>query len=106
MSKQAEARLVSSIKKYLNLRQPEALCWKLADRFTRGLPDLIFIGRDKGGEVLVLGIECKTQSGKISKLQEVMLEKFETIDNGKENILYIVARSVNEIKDVCEYHGI
>lgn len=78
-----ESAIVAKVMKKVHAHYPWAYCRKLADRFTRGLPDIIIvlpitILTKQMGEPLrtkqsgrALFVETKTLKGKAAKLQEL-----------------------------------
>ena len=74
-----EKTIVSAIITQVRQKYPRAYVRKLADRFTRGLPDLLIlfprtIG-DTCNETGVLWVETKSRTGRLSPLQKAEHEK-------------------------------
>lgn len=74
-----ESALVSKIIKAVRAKYPRAYVRKLADRFTRGIPDILIVihcsafvhqWNEDCEWCGVLFVETKTKTGKLSKLQE------------------------------------
>lgn len=89
----AEKQLVSAILNYLNT-VPECFCWKEHGGMygTAGIPDIIAC---IGGRFYAF--EVKTPSGKLTKLQETMIQRIRKA-KGK---AYKVS-SVEEVKSILE----
>lgn len=94
-----ESRLVSQIILAVKTHYPRAWVRKLADRYTRGLPDILilFPRRDWGlsESIGVLWVETKSASGKCSAIQLAEQEKIMAVD--AEGVEVIVAKSVDEV---------
>ena|SRR6185503_818755 len=104
-----ESGLVRKIKKAVEEKYPRAYCRKLADRFTRGLPDLLILvpvfrkmaGRVWGVEAtLTLMVETKTQDGRLSPIQ---IAEHEAIT--KSGGVVLVARDVETVLAYLEEQG-
>jgi hypothetical protein len=101
-----ESTIVRNIIKKMKERYPRAYVRKIADRYTRGMPDILIVvycsgplgELDKNGSrsaklfAGILFVETKTKTGKASKLQEVELKHIQ--ENGGEAILARDAESV------------
>jgi hypothetical protein len=83
-----ESTIVSKIMREVRNKYPRAIVWKLADRFTRGLPDLLIffqrlvldsltnksvLPRDYACQVGVLAVEVKAPNGKLKSVQGKMI---------------------------------
>lgn len=101
-----ESAIVTAIIKALRDRYPRVYCRKLADRFQRGLPDIIVVCpcRQPGLALegsFFLGIECKTKVGRPTPLQRIEGEAINKIPGA----YWMVARSVEEVMSVMESNG-
>jgi len=67
-----ERTLVQNIKQAIKTTWPRAFVVKLADRFTRGLPDLLVLLPG-----VVVFLEAKTPSGRLSAIQRSVHEEIE-----------------------------
>ena len=98
---------VAAIKRFLARLPGPAVVRKLADRFTRGYPDLQTIAA-WDGELILLEIECKSPTGKLSALQELDAAKawkaIGTLRRGK--YIRVAARSVAEVKAALRQWGL
>lgn len=92
-------KLVSAVVDLLTLKRinhwkNNVAAMKIEGRFVRcgerGLPDVIAIGT--GGRLV--GLECKTGSGKLSEDQEEWQAKFE-----ESGALFVVVRSLHDVAD-------
>lgn len=72
---------------------------KLADHFTRGLPDVLAIGKTQSGNLAVLLVECKLPGRR--KLRPMQLATQEIIDslNISESVRYVVVEQVDELRE-------
>lgn len=80
---------------------------KLADKFTRGLPDIqAFFCRS--GELIVVEIECKGPHGKLSALQALEKERMRNLAEVTKTGVYIwmEARSLNDVRIVLSYSNL
>ena len=86
---------------------------KLADRYTRGYPDLQVIGVTPDGHLFLLEIEVKQPNGKVSPVQEVERDRMTTAlrtmrqatTGGGGRAALIVATCVNEVRPILEKWG-
>jgi hypothetical protein len=71
---------------------------KISDRYTRGLPDLVMVVNCccSANICPVFFIECKTKSGRLSKLQSHELKSISSVADG-DFVRVIVATSVDDI---------
>ncbi len=77
-----ESTIVAKIMKAVKQKYPKSYCRKLADRFTRALPDILIqlpveFKQEKSWPVLIsatLFVETKTLKGRAAKLQELERE--------------------------------
>lgn len=95
MASKTETRIVSATIKAIKTRFPTFIVWKLSDRFSRGLPDILVIGRNAlTYHVMAVGIEVKTATGKQSALQAHIENQFRMLD--ADGIKYFVVHSPKE----------
>lgn len=108
MSQNAESRLVAKLKKRIAERLPNAFVVKLADRFTRGLADLLVQAVAPDGCLVVLHVEAKTEKGRQTELQRIMerriAEQRESVSEGY--VDYVVIRSVQELDEYLNTVGL
>ena len=90
----SEATLVRKIMKAVRLAYPAAYVRKLADKYNRGMPDILILARS------VLFVETKTPKGRLSKIQ---LAELELIMAAGGEVL--VAKTVEEVLDKLEEMG-
>lgn len=95
-----EATLVQRIKLAVKERYPTAYVRKLADRFTRGLPDLLIVFRRRvtdssRAQVGCLFVETKSTIGKSSALQLAEQKIINSLY--AEGVLAIFARTTEEV---------
>jgi hypothetical protein len=83
----SEATLVRRIKKAVKAAYPRAFVAKLADRHTRGLPDLLILLPG-----VTLFVETKAPGGKLSPIQRAVHEEIERAGG-----YVLVARSVEDV---------
>lgn len=84
-----ERQLVTRIEKMLKKQYPSFWFWKVSDKFTSGIPDIVGC---YGVDGKMVGIEVKTDKGKLSKLQEHTLRKIKAAGGS-----VCVARNVNDV---------
>ncbi len=93
-----ESALVRNIMAAVRAKYPKAYVRKIADRFTRGIPDILIVfGRD-GGDRLgtgVLFVEAKTDDGRVSQIQEA--EHAAILGVGAFGCYVTVARNVESV---------
>ena len=90
-----ESSLVRNIVKVVRAKYPKAYIRKLADRYSRGLPDLLIILTfDNHNRALTFFVETKTKKGRLSKLQKKEMKEI-----FKAGGIAIVSRSVEEVID-------
>lgn len=69
---------------------------KLADRFTRGYPDVqAFLSSPVG--FVVLEIEVKVPGGKLAAIQDAERRACEKVAAGSDRYVWLVARSVDDV---------
>ncbi len=107
-----EATIVQRIRKAVRAKYPTAFVMKLADRFTRGVPDLLIVFRrhnrmdpdlrfmDSTG---VLFVETKTKDGVMSEIQRDTVRKLLGIAPHGCNA--IVATTVDEVLTALDMMG-
>ena len=98
-----ESKLVRKIILAVRKRYPRAWVRKLADRFTRGLPDLVIIYPMTDKRAGILLVETKIKGGKLSRLQ--VWEKMQVAMLDLRNFEYLVATSVGEVLDELAVMG-
>lgn len=84
-----ERQLVTKIEKMLKKHYPSFWFWKVSDKFTSGIPDLVGC---YGVDGRMIGIEVKTDVGKLSRLQDYTMKKIKAAGGA-----VCVARSVNDV---------
>lgn len=104
--KNPESRLVSCIKKEIESKYPRAIVIKLADRYTRGLPDLLVIGATPTGLPSVLMLEAKTPDGEQAAIQRAFEQRVALISVFCPSIRYRVVRSIKEAREAICQHGL
>ena len=90
-----ESLLVQKIIRAVRERYPAAYVRKLADRFNRGLPDILILFNSVYGIPKSLFVEVKTDRGVLSEIQ-----KQEHIDIARAGGVVVVARDVEFVLDV------
>lgn len=90
-----ESTLVASLRKRLATRLPGAVVWKIADRATRGIPDLLVVW---GGRLLA--VEVKGPKGRQTELQIEAQRKLVAA-----GAVAIVARSWDDVVAAIERMG-
>jgi len=85
-----ESNLKRNTLRWLKRKYPHAVVWKISDRYTSGLPDVLVV---KSGQTI--WIELKTDIGVTSKLQNYMINKLRSA--GAE--VYI-CRNLEEVKEI------
>ena len=83
-----ETLLKNSIMNWLKSAYPGIMIMKLADKFSSGYPDLILIHKNWG----TCFVELKAKKGRISRIQEYMLNKINQ-SGGKATVI----RSIEEL---------
>ena len=96
MAKQGEAALVRAIIRAVTGEYPKAIVVKLADRFTRGLPDLLIVTLST-----VYFVECKSEIGKLTPLQQAFQRRVDAVGG---RVLHAVARSVHDVMSMLMDH--
>ena len=94
-----ESQIVNKIIKYINQTpRIKGFAWKNHGGLygTKGLPDIMAVVR-KSEKSFFLCFEVKTQTGKTTKIQERILERFRDL-----HIVAVVVRSLDEVKEVLE----
>lgn len=98
-----ESKIVESIIHAVKRKYPRAYIRKIADRFSRGIPDLLILVHcmcrpiGQGG---VLFVEVKTDSGVVSAIQEAEMSSIRQ-NNGE----VMVATGVDEVLAKLEDMG-
>lgn len=104
-----ESRLVQNIRKKLAEWLPGAFVVKLADRATRGLPDLLVLAVNDSGELCAMAFEVKTETGRLSAIQQEMLSRIaragRNAKHGGGRCGFWVVRSVHEAKAALKLSG-
>lgn len=98
-----ESSIVADIQKRVRAAYPRAYVRKLADRHTRGVPDLLIIFRASDGLAewgSTLLVEVKASKGKQSRLQEVEQREVEVAGGN-----YLLARSADYVLSELERLG-
>jgi len=67
-----ETQLKIKVLKYLRETYPKSIWFKISDRFTVGIPDIIGC-IEKDGRLV--GMELKSEKGKSTKMQEYFINK-------------------------------
>lgn len=98
-----ESSLVRRIMDRVRQEYPGSIVRKLSDRFSRGYPDIV-IYLVKENTLNVLEVECKTDTGRLTKLQEY---EQTTVNKLGEGALFgilksITARSVDEVLEALK----
>lgn len=106
MAKQPESVIKDGVIKHLKAECPGAVVWKLSDRYTRGIPDVLFLGANKEGNLVVMLLEIKTPSGKASALQESVIERINSIEATQGIIFAGIVRSVQEARLLTAWMGL
>lgn len=88
----SESALVRKIIASVKAQFPRAYCIKLADRFRRGLPDILIVCRAAINDPHVLFVEAKIATGRVTKIQAV---EHEAIERAGGRV--IVAKSVDDV---------
>lgn len=83
-----ESQIQTKIMKFLRKR-PNTVTFKIADRFTSGIPDIIHL---EAGRAYFF--EVKTETGKTTLLQEAVLSSLR-----KAHCVALVVRSVEDVKE-------
>lgn len=98
---------VAAIKRWVARMPGGAICRKLADRFTRGYPDLQVL-LTWSHEFVLLEIECKSPTGKLSALQVLDAERCRAAVGTPRHGKYIrcSARSVSDVRAALEAAGL
>lgn len=86
-----ETQIVNAIIKAVKQKHPRAYVVKLADRYRRGLPDLLMIVG------ITFFVETKTATGKLAKIQEAEHRKIRAAGG-----TVLLARSPKEVLDALE----
>ena len=102
--KQPEGLLVSKIVKRIKDRFPTGYVVKIADRMTRGIPDVLAIVCGASGTLAVLLLEVKTPKGKVQAIQEHTLAKLQSIakDAFYGSLEAHVVRSVEDVDSIMD----
>lgn len=87
-----ETSLKRRVLSALKTQHPGSVVFKIADKFTAGIPDLIIVINGR-----VIWIELKTPKGKVSNIQQYTIDKI----NSAGGRAYI-CRSVDEVMNVME----
>jgi hypothetical protein len=89
-----ERQIVTKIEKMLKRDYPSFWFWKVSDKFTAGIPDIVGCLGVCGQMV---GIEVKTDKGRLSRLQEYTIKRIKASGGAA-----CVVRSVEEAKRFME----
>ena len=106
-----ESALVRKIMLEVRRRCPNCHVRKLADRYTRGYPDIIIyaVSRLPARQLVVLEVETKSAKGKLSRLQEAEGSKVNQLglpaQVGGGILAWIMARSVENVMNYLEAMG-
>lgn len=92
-----EAYLVRDIVKAVKARYPRAFIAKLADRHTRGLPDLLVVLSG-----ITIFFEVKTKLGSVSPIQRAIHEKIERA-GGSVCVVRSVKEAIRAIRELEKY---
>jgi len=99
-----EAALVRKIVAAVRKKYPRAYVRKIADRYTRGLPDLIVLFWSERGlavpEAETLWVEAKAPGGRLSKIQEAEHESIRAAGG-----TVLVALSVDDVLHIMAELG-
>ncbi len=87
-----ESKLVRDIQARVRAEYPTAWIIKLADRYTRGIPDLLVLFPGHDNESCCLLVETKREVGQTSKIQDAVHEQIRAACGN-----VVVARSVEEV---------
>jgi hypothetical protein len=71
----SESRLVAEIKRAVRDKYPRAVFYKLHDRTTRGLPDLLIVCPNDCGQACHLFVETKSRRGRVSPIQQAQHDR-------------------------------
>ncbi len=88
----AETRLKENIKKAVKMKYPNAFMWKVSDRYTNGIPDLLII--NNGVHTF---IELKAGKNNTSRIQRFQIRRIK----GAGGSAY-VCRTVSEVMNVLK----
>lgn len=67
-----EVNLKLKVMAFIKRNFPQAICWKLADQFNAGRPDLLILSRGK-----IIFVELKSDGKKARPLQEYILKQLQ-----------------------------
>ena len=102
-----EADLVRKIMAAVKRLRPNAVIWKLSDRYTRGLPDLLIlvpgfriawsgsVVKGTEGATHIFAVECKARRGRLEKLQAEQGKKLASLPGCR----WVVARCVEDVTE-------
>lgn len=95
-----EGDLVRSIEQWLRHHWPDVWVRKIADRYTRGLPDLVAVFPSIGLSLSlgILFIEVKKPGGRRRPLQEAEGRKINRMRPGKGHVSWVFAESVDDVR--------
>jgi hypothetical protein len=79
---------------------PGAVVWKISDRCTRGIPDVIAVVPTQQPKVLFL--EFKTKTGRLSIIQKFNLDRLWRADPRQEVIWVDVIRSEEDVEKIIQ----
>lgn len=101
----SEAELVQKIIKEVKRRYPRAWVRKIADRFTRGLPDIVILVptlpvRMQEG-IFFLAVECKAPKGVATPIQRAEGE----VINRLPGAIWMVAKDLDSVLSVLAKQG-
>lgn len=72
------------------------MCWKISDRFQRGLPDIVGVRNGR-----FFAVEVKTKDGRQTELQKQTAVQIEAVGG-----VYVLARSVSDAITSLTQRGI
>jgi len=94
----SEATLVRKGMQRIKQQWPDAYIIKIADRMTRGIPDVLaFVVHEK--TMIVLALEFKTPIGRLTGIQIQTMQRLETLGH-KSEFGMLVARVIRSMEDV------
>lgn len=104
MSKQSEAAIVAYAVGTIKRKYPSAYVVKINDRMTRGIPDILAVLVNSHGDLVLVAIEAKTPTGRLSGIQQytqqTLLSLAAKCCQGR--IIYRVVRSKQGMEEVIE----
>jgi len=94
----SEAMLVRKGMQKLKDAFPDAWIIKTADRMTRGIPDVLAV-IVHGSAVVVCCLEFKTQTGKVSGIQQITLDRLQRLAD-RACFGEVIPRVIRSMEDV------